>query len=127
MRLAARATEFLEHAAETPCDLPPLPGEADRLVKHPADDGRPLLQRGGDLDRQPVHRAAGAGRSDARVTGAQAADLEKLSKLRPGGSHVDRCHGDFTPHHLRDVDQHRRVVGHDRGDGGGDVNHVGLR
>ena len=44
MRLTARATEFLEHAAETPRDLPPLPGEADRLVKHPADDGRPLLQ-----------------------------------------------------------------------------------
>ena len=127
MRLTARATEFLEHAAETPRDLPPLPGEADRLVKHPADDGRPLLQRGGDLDRQPVHRAAGAGRSHARVTGAQAADLEKLSELRPGGSQVDWIHGDFTPHHFRDVDQHRRVVGHDRGDGRGDVNRVGLR
>ena len=127
MRLTACATEFLEHAAETPRDFLPLPGEADRLVKHPADNGRPLLQRGGNLDRQPVHRAAGAGRSHTRIAGAQPADLQKLSEFRPGGSHVDRSHSDFTPHHLRDIDQHRRVVGHNRGDGHGDVNRGGLR
>ena len=104
-----------------------LAGEADRLVEHPADHGRPLLERRGDLQGEAVDGASGAGGAHPRVPLPDAAGLQERTKFGPGRRQVERGDGDFAGEPLHHVHRHERIVGDLRRHRRGDLEVLGIR
>ena len=104
-------TKFIEHPVEPGGDVAPLTGQAYRLVEHPADDRRSLLERGGDLGREPVDGTTRTRRAHRHIP----LNLEILVGLEAGRHRVlDLLDRGVAVGHLERIDRHDRVLRHQR-------------